>query len=248
MDEFDRFFAAQYDTYTLDLDFWKAHAGIEGSPLLELGCGAGRVLIPLAEAGFSITGLDNDPAMLQRLSASISDNTSERVSLEKAEIEDFNLSDRFTMVFSPCNTFSYLPQEPAQQALLAIRRHLLPGGLLVLDLPNPGFLLKAPIDPHEPVDSFFEPEKGLPVQVYADQEIHPDCCRVDVTWHYDELHPDGFVRRFNYPITYYMRNPELLTSMLVKAGFKHIRFEGGYNRQNLTDESHRLIVSARSGN
>ena len=247
MNEFDRFFAAQYDTYTLDLDFWKAHAGTEDGPRLELGCGAGRVLIPLAEAGYAITGLDNDPTMLQRLSASISERTAARVTLVEAEIEKFELTDRFTLVFSPCNTFSYLPQDSAQQALHTIRRHLFPSGLLVLDLPNPGFLLKAPIDPHEPVDSFFEPEKGLPVQVYADQDIHPGGGRVDVTWHYDELHPDGFVRRFDYPITYYMRKPDLLTSMLEEAGYTRIRFQGGYNNQELTDKSHRLIASARSG-
>ncbi|MBN1267015.1 MAG: class I SAM-dependent methyltransferase [Anaerolineales bacterium] len=245
MQEFDRFFAAQYASYSLDLDFWRRHALRQGSPVLELGCGAGRVLLPLAQAGLDITGLDQDPAMLYRLQSLLPKELTERVSLVEANIEDFSLPQQYTFIFSPCNTFSYLPLSAAELALHNICQHLLPDGLLVLDLPNPGFLFDIPIDPSEPVDSFFEPQRGLPVQVYADQKVSPGNSQVDVLWHYDELQPDGLVKRYDYPITYYMRLPDRLEPMLQQAGFSDIRFAGGYNGQEFSRCSHRLVVFAR---
>ncbi len=245
MQEFSRFFTAQYATYTLDLEYWISNARAQGSPLLELGCGSGRVLLPLAQAGFNITGLDNDPAMLSSLNRNIPDKLRQQVSLIEGDISGFSLPDRFNLIYSPCNTFSYLPLPSAISALDCIYAHLHPEGLLLLDLPNPDFLFDSPIDPYEPVDSFLEPVSRLPVQVYADQQIHDDNCQVDVLWHYDELHPDGFVQRFDYPITYYMRLPDVLEPLLAGAGFSDIQFRGGYSSQAFTPKSHRLIASAR---
>jgi SAM-dependent methyltransferase len=245
MPEYDRFFAAQYADYVLDLDFFRNLALEQGSPVLELGCGPGRILLPIARAGLDITGLDQDPAMLDRLGELLTDDIVSRVSLVRASIEDFSLPVKFSFIFSPCNTFSYLPYEAAQHALQSIYQHLLPDGLMVLDLPNPGFLLDSPVDPHEPVDSFFEPQMGLPVQVYADQHISPGNTRVDVMWHYDELHPDGHVQRYDYPITYHMRLPDTLEVMLEQAGFIDIQFSGGYQGQDFSRHSHRLLTFAR---
>jgi len=244
MQDFDRFFEAQYTDYTLDLAFFRQAALRQGSPVLELVCGAGRVLIPIALAGVEITGLDQDAAMLRRLRSRLDPDTAGRVTLVEAAIETFSIPRLFTLVFSPCNTFSYLPQPLAEQALHSILQHLLPGGMLLLDLPNPGFLFDSPVDPHEPIDSFFEPQHGSPVQVYADQHVHPGQDQVDVLWHYDELLPDGRVQRYDYPITYHMRLPDVLEPMLQEAGFHGIRFFGGYNGQPFSSRSHRLIATA----
>ncbi len=57
-----------YDSYLMglpgDVAFYIEQARKAGSPVLELGCGTGRILIPVAEAGIDIVGLDNSPAML----------------------------------------------------------------------------------------------------------------------------------------------------------------------------------------
>ena len=68
--------AAVYDAIYADRDdagFWrKIAASATGSgPILELGCGTGRVLLPLARAGFEITGLDLSTAMLERCRAAL---------------------------------------------------------------------------------------------------------------------------------------------------------------------------------
>ena len=60
-----RFFDADYAGYLDDLPLLEAYAQRAGSPLLELGCGTGRLLIPLAEAGYRVTGVDLSPEMLR---------------------------------------------------------------------------------------------------------------------------------------------------------------------------------------
>jgi SAM-dependent methyltransferase len=56
---YDRLFGPGY------VDFWLSRAQAAGGPVLELGCGTGKLAVPLAEAGFSVVGLDNSPALLE---------------------------------------------------------------------------------------------------------------------------------------------------------------------------------------
>lgn len=48
-----------------DVAFWRALAAREGAAVLELGCGTGRVLVPLARAGVPVTGIDRSAPMLE---------------------------------------------------------------------------------------------------------------------------------------------------------------------------------------
>jgi len=70
----DEVFAQFYDIIIermgakdLELDFWKSCAETFGDPILYLGCGTGRLLLPLAELGYFITGIDSSPYMLNIL-------------------------------------------------------------------------------------------------------------------------------------------------------------------------------------
>ena len=85
-------FVAEYYDYVVpyrerhDIDFWVDVARQVGGPVLELGCGTGRVLIPTARAGFEITGLDLSGRMLEVCRGHLSQETEEvcsRVSLRK---------------------------------------------------------------------------------------------------------------------------------------------------------------------
>jgi SAM-dependent methyltransferase len=49
-----------------DLDLYLALAARTGGPVLELAAGSGRIAVPLAAAGYQVTGVDNDPSMIAR--------------------------------------------------------------------------------------------------------------------------------------------------------------------------------------
>ena len=137
--------AAVYEAVYADVDdlaFWRemAAAGSRG-PLLELGCGTGRVLLPLARAGYEITGLDLSAHMLEycrsRLQAEPA-ATRDRVRLLVADMTSFDLGQRFGAVFCAFNSFHHL--RTVEQQLACLERchaHLMPRGMLVLDLFNP---------------------------------------------------------------------------------------------------------------
>ena len=66
---FPTLYHAHHGQYQEDLPFWLKLANQQGGPVLELGCGTGRVLLPLARGGFQTVGLDNDLEMLRFLQA-----------------------------------------------------------------------------------------------------------------------------------------------------------------------------------
>ena len=124
-----------------DVPFFVAAALESGGPVLEIGCGTGRVLIPTARAGVEITGLDLSPHMLavcrQRL-AQEPPGVQARVQLVEGDMRAFSLDHAFSLITMPFRPFQHLVTVEDQLACLAcIRRHLAPGGRLILDLFNP---------------------------------------------------------------------------------------------------------------
>jgi SAM-dependent methyltransferase len=124
-----------------DVGFFVEAAKESGGPVLEVGCGTGRVLIPTAQAGVTITGLDLSPHMLavcrERLKAKPKEVQS-RVRLVKGDMRQFELAQTFQLVTLPFRPFQHLITVEEQLACLdCIRRHLSEGGKLILDIFNP---------------------------------------------------------------------------------------------------------------
>jgi SAM-dependent methyltransferase len=100
--------------------------------VLELGCGTGRVLIPSARAGATITGLDKSEPMLALCSAKLTAEPAEvqaRATLLIGDMRDFSLGREFSLITTPFRSFQRLLTVADQLACLeAVRRHLVPGG------------------------------------------------------------------------------------------------------------------------
>jgi len=157
-------YVVPYRTRT-DIDFYVDAARESGGPVLELGCGTGRVLIPTARAGTAITGLDLSPRMLdvcrKRLGAEPADVQS-RVDLVEGSMTNFDLGHTFQLVTMPFRPFQHLLTVDDQLACLeGIRRHLASSGRLVFDLFNPSLdaLVNMPIgEESEPEPEFTAPD------------------------------------------------------------------------------------------
>ena len=128
-----------------DVRFYVEQARGAGAPVLELGCGTGRVLLPVARAGVEVTGVDASAAMLgicrEKLAAE-PDAVRARASLVLADMRRFELDQVFGLAMIPFRPFQHLLTVEDQLSCLgAIRRHLCPGGVLVLDLFNPSLAM-----------------------------------------------------------------------------------------------------------
>jgi len=124
-----------------DVEFFVQAALDSGSPVLEVGCGTGRVLLPTARAGISITGLDISTHMLDVCRQTLEQEppeVQERVTLAEGDMRNFDLGGTFSLITTPFRPFQHLLTTKDQiSCLQCIQRHLEPGGFLILDIFNP---------------------------------------------------------------------------------------------------------------
>lgn len=124
-----------------DLEFYLEAARKAGPPVLEAGCGTGRVVIPLARAGLEVHGLDCAADMLQvaaKKAAALAGHVRARITLVEGDMRAFDLGRRFAVILAPFRAFQHLLEvEDQKRALVCFRRHLAPGGRLILDLFDP---------------------------------------------------------------------------------------------------------------
>ncbi len=127
-----------------DIPFYLECAARCPGPILELAVGTGRVAIPLARAGHEVVGLDLSPAML-KIAAAKCDADPEiagRLTFIEGNMAGFDLGRRFALVLIAARSFQHLADPAAQRSCLdCVRRHLVDGGELVIDMFDPKFEL-----------------------------------------------------------------------------------------------------------
>lgn len=141
----DAYHARFYDRYFVgvegDVEFYVDEAREAESPVLEIGCGTGRILLPVARSGASVVGLEPAAPLLAVTREKLSHLPAEvrqRVELVQGDMRDFNLERRLRLVIIPYRTFQHLLSPVDQeQALACIRDHLEEDGRLVFNTFEP---------------------------------------------------------------------------------------------------------------
>ncbi|HEY69589.1 MAG TPA: class I SAM-dependent methyltransferase, partial [Anaerolineae bacterium] len=185
-----------------------------------------------------------NPAMLERAENQIAPGASEQVTLLHADLRSFTMDQHFPLAIAPLNVFAELNDDDLAQALSAVSKHLAPQGVLALDLPNPPEALAHPEIEDELLQTFIEQETGHAVQVSAHHRYLPSGQTVVVTWHYDELLPNGMVSRHRFETSFHLRTPETLKRMLDESGYADVSFYGDYAFGALGEASKRMIMVA----
>ena len=247
MDKIARFYDLDYGDFELDVLFYKNYAELSGSPILELACGTGRLLVPLAHAGFEVTGIDISPAMLEAARGKLRVGLDRRVHLVRADARDLSLDRRFTMAFFALNSFCHLTTlEDQVNALEGAYRHLAPEGRLILDLINPDISYLTGSQ-RELILNWVkqDPATGNEVVKYSSSFLDPARQLQHVTFVYDETGEDGHVRRTTagFSLHYFFRyEVELL---LERCGFYVEALYGSYDLEDYYSQSEKMIFSAR---
>lgn len=239
-----RLYHAHHNRHMEDLPFWLELARQQGSPILELGCGSGRILLPLARAGYRMVGLERDPDMLSVLRENMEPGLADRVELVQGDMVDFELERRFPLILLPCNTFSTLYASQRRATLDGIFRHLQPDGLFATSLPNPAVLQRLPRRSElEVEESFPHPLDGEPVQVSSGWERTK--AHFVVHWCYDHLLPDGRVERASMQVSHELAPIEVYLAELETAGLGQVAYYGDFDRLPFSLQAPSLILLAR---
>ena len=120
-----------------DVAFYLAQAQAASGPVLEIGCGTGRVTIPLAAAGVDITGLDVSASMLEEAKRK-AESQGLRINWVEADGRNFDLGRRFALIIMPFNTLQFFRDTAALgQLFRCVKSHLGDDGRFVFDVFNP---------------------------------------------------------------------------------------------------------------
>jgi SAM-dependent methyltransferase len=127
----------------VDAGFYLELARRSGGPVLEIGCGTGRILLSIARSGIAVEGLDNSRYMMGVLRKHLAAEPPEvrsRVALHAGDMRDFRLGRRFPLVLIPFRPMQHMyTQEDQLAALRSAATHLDDGGLLAFDVFYPKF-------------------------------------------------------------------------------------------------------------
>lgn len=221
----------------LDIAFYVEAARESGGPVLELGCGTGRVLVPTARAGIDITGLDSSSGMLDvcrtRL-AHENETTRRHATLVEDNLTTFELGKTFALITIPFRPFQHLLTVNDQIAALErVHRHLSPNGRFIFDLFNPSIDALATLPAPEEKDdgpAFTTPD-GRRVQrksriLKADRFAQVN----DIELIYYVTHPGGRAERLvhAFQMRYVFRFE--MEHLLARCGFRVERLYGGFDR------------------
>jgi SAM-dependent methyltransferase len=248
--ELPELYDLEHAGFSEDIDLYLRLAEVVGDPILELGCGTGRVLAPLAAAGHRTTGIDRSQPMLTRARSTLHEHggtSSQRVILVEDSMTEAEHAPGgpFGLAIFSLNGLMHLPAVAEQRAALAsARRALDPRGMLVIDVMNPTHELLATLDGRVQHEGSWRKVDGTVVDRFSARTHDSAEQRINTELWYDLTDDGGHIRRVRsaFPMRYLVASE--LALLLEVTGFAEWTFYGSYDLDPFDDASDRLIVTA----
>jgi len=228
-----------------DVGFYLDLAKKQGGKALELGVGTARLAVQLARAGVEVWGIDNSPHMLRAAKTKLAKEKQDvwsRVRLEHGDVREFNLSERFGLVYFPSFSFDHLVTRNDQVSTLrCVLRHLTSDGLFAFDL--------AHVPKIEASSGWFVERKALNdrrtvVRLGFHKTIVEKRCMSMDLWY--ELYEGGrMLKRYHEGGELYVHDPDSVKRLLVEGGFEIVEWYGGHEKERFTDSSKMMVIVAR---
>jgi ubiquinone/menaquinone biosynthesis C-methylase UbiE len=236
------------NNHSEDIEFYKNHITENGSSILELGCGTGRITLPLAEECDLIVGIDNSQAMLDICQEKVhkAGISSKKVKLINADITKINLDQKFGLIIAPFRVMQNLaPDEAVDGVFRVIQKHLSPDGLCILNVFNPvsskDVLMKKWTNPEEELEEE-QPYKSGTIKQYVIKNkftTDPFVLYPTLISRYFEGENMKDETRFEVPMRVYY--PDEFKKIIEDHGFVVVDSWGGYKGESY-GEGGELVV------
>ena len=220
---------------------------IKNKPILELGCGTGRVGLEIAKAGYAIDELDFSNKMLEVFEKKLIQQPQEiqnRVTLIHGDMRDFNLNKKYGLIFVPFNTITYLNDTEFKSTLDCVRLHLVDDGCLIVYVDKQEWRSNFPI----------HLEKTYSEIPYGDMKIHyvhwidstnEDERSIIYSLRHD-FYRDGVCIRSTEPDTLkiWYRTYEEYCTLFSENGFRITNVWSSFDKDDVDDTTERYIFRA----
>ncbi len=227
-----------------DIDFYGGLAKRAGGPVLEVMCGTGRVLVPLARAGFDITGVDANEKMLEAARKKLAKEPPEvrkGASLVRADARDFDLGKRFSLVILAFSSVNHLlSPEDQDRTMACLKRHLSENGLLAVA----SFIPRQEKLHSEKLDKEVQLENGELLIRYSTLTVTPDTGLMRVKYRWEIERDDRIVREMSSAFDLRLLKPNQLKALLEGAGFQLVERYGGYRGEPLDPKGDIVVFVA----
>jgi SAM-dependent methyltransferase len=226
-----------------EIPFYVRHAEISAGPVLEIGCGTGRLTLPIAAAGVVIAGVDASAAMIgQAQRNALAANLA--VDWYVQDARSMELNRNFALAFMATNALQHLQDLTSLRAFFSrVRAHLRPDGLLIIDVFNPSVpkLCRNFGTPY--LHKRFCLLDGRPVEVEIDSEYIPDSQVLHFILTY--RHEGQIIHTKDVRMRCFF--PEELLALCHLGGFQVVERFGDYDETPFHGSSPKQLVLCRPG-
>ena len=237
-----RHYDRRTQSITRDIPFWEKQAQRYGDPILEIGCGTGRIAIPLARAGFCLTGIDTAPSMLQTGKWKAGAE-GVRLTWVEADCRNFDLDREFNLVIYPaCAMSNLLTRIDLESCFACLRKHMNQESRLIIDVHNPNLdiLLRNP-NKRYPRANYDDPD-GKGTITMTETSSYNAASQINEVRFYYRM-PDGSEVTEKLPLR--MFYPQELEALLKYNGFGVEQKYGDYDESPFESGSPMQIVVCR---
>jgi SAM-dependent methyltransferase len=240
-------------SFVADLPYWEALVA-ENRPrrVLDLGCGTGRITIPLVTAAVAahdeaeVVGLDSSRAFLRATERKLAASPhAGRIRLIEGDMRDFDLGEPFDLVVCGYNNLAYLHETADHLACFrAVRRHLAPGGLFAFDVQTPNLAMlaeaRAAVFPtvRRELD-WLNPAPGIArFSAFFVTARYDLVTQTEHSTHYWEIvHEDGRRESYVKDLSWHHYFPRELALLFQRSGLAAVAKYGTYARDSFGESS-----------
>lgn len=223
-----------------DIPFWqelaREYCG-ENGEALELACGTLRVMLPVAQAGVRVTGIDESPFMLELAQKKIDaapPDVQARLGIEQGDMRAFRFNRQFELIYIPFNTLGILLTVQDQLAMLErVKQHLAPNGVFAFDVFFPDIeRLRGAVLSRWMLEMDESFPDGSRVQRDNVRQVNLRRQTISVLWRNREYQDRILQREWltDLKLTYFF--PREIENLLARAGFEIVHYWGDTERHD----------------
>jgi SAM-dependent methyltransferase len=242
------FYDLEHAHFDEDLSLYTNFAELCGSPLLELACGSGRLLVPLARQGYELTGVDSSGSMLELAREALEQaGVAARCKLVQESMSKLRLGQKFRLAFIALGSFGHIcTRQEQRQTLAAVRDHLTTGGKFILDISNEDARYMEHLSSQMLHQGTWQREDGALLTHLVSPASSLTKHLLELTHFYEEHRQGEAVQRTVITTHLYLFERNEVELLLEEAGFGITDVYGDYELSSFEHDSPRMIFIAEA--